>query len=72
MAKIHKMIVYFLDVNNEGVSMHDAVYEIRNLDVGCGMYTVIPVGSGDMGEWHDDHVLNNRNTSIEVHDSFIK
>lgn len=59
--RMHKLEVYVIDFEDYGIG---AYYEAlqNNFGLNAAVARVIPVGTTDIGRWHDDHPLNFSNT----------
>lgn len=65
--KVYKFEVYVLDIEDHGIDE-----AIRELD--CRHFCVVikDQATADIGEWDDDHVLNQSNTSVDVFRSYFQ
>lgn len=68
MARLEKMTVYFIDVNEEnydyGAIVKDALREFGNV-------RVVSEGEVDIGEWHDGYPLNFSSTVVEQFEEYF-
>ena len=70
---MHRVVLYVIDVNNEGITAHDVVDELSNLDIGgCAIHISSDIGTASIGRWHDDHPLNKDETAEETFDGYFK
>jgi len=58
MSKMHKIVLYIIETNNEEYPIDDYVDELDYLELLNAAIVANPVGTVDIGEWSDDHPLN--------------
>ena len=66
--KFHKLEVYVVDFENSGIG--DIIAEIEQNRYFC--MNVQAHETTDIGEWSDDHELNNCNTPVERFREYFK
>jgi hypothetical protein len=62
--KVYKMTLMFIDFDNVGMTDAKQLIENARLPNHINPGTVVAIEERDIGEWHDDHPLNNRKTQI--------
>lgn len=62
-AKLHKVTIFVTDFRDEH-SHKDLIREFESMKFVDGVY-VYELETIDVGEWHDDHELNNRSIDRE-------
>ena len=70
MAKIHKVALYLLDVNEDFDNVDDIVEYMANMKCAPSIH-VIRSDSKEF-EWDDDVIINRRNCSTEQYNSFFE
>ncbi len=58
--KMHKIELYVLDFEDYGIEECTSILE--HIDPHGAIVKVNPIGSVEIGEWHDGHELNFRST----------
>ena len=59
--KLHKIEMYVPDFEDSGIN--DVLLDLDNL--GNFIYIVKETKTADIGEWSDDHIVNQMSTTIE-------
>ncbi|MBR5604240.1 MAG: hypothetical protein IKW51_08525 [Bacteroidales bacterium] len=70
MAKIHKVELYLLDVNEDFDSVYDIMVYMTNMKYAPYIYVVS--SESKEFEWNDDVVINRYDCSTEQYNSFFE